>query len=348
MHTKRNYCSFRGFTILPLFLLCITTSGQKDSVHDEAVVMFYNCENFFDTDDSAVAGDDEFLPGGVRRWNRTRYIKKINNLSKVILAAGEWNPPAIVGLCEVENRKVLDDLISLSPLAGLGYGIIHSESPDPRGIDVCFIFRKDMVRVLQYASILPDSIPSGGFRTRSVLYSKLTILEDTLHLYINHWPSRRGGVLAGELMREAIADMVRDNVDSILTVSARGARVIIMGDFNCSPDDPVMERLVNPEKSADPVLVNMAREDMANNNGTYRYLGKWEMLDQIIVTVEMLTSRKGLSTRPGSFSVFRSDFLLRDDPSYPGKTTFPTYYGYKYQGGFSDHLPVMLRLRLIR
>lgn len=182
---------FGVFAILPLFLLCVSASGQKENVPDEAVVMFYNCENFFDTDDSAETEDDEFLPGGVRRWNRARYTKKINNLSKVILAAGEWNPPALVGLCEVENRKVLDDLISLSPLTGLGYGIIHSDSPDPRGIDVCYIFRKDLVRVLQYSSLVPDSMPSGQFRTRSVLYSKLTILEDTLHLFINHWPSRR-------------------------------------------------------------------------------------------------------------------------------------------------------------
>jgi len=347
MHTKRQHCFFGVFAILPLFLLCVSASGQKENVPDEAVVMFYNCENFFDTDDSAETEDDEFLPGGVRRWNRARYTKKINNLSKVILAAGEWNPPALVGLCEVENRKVLDDLISLSPLTGLGYGIIHSDSPDPRGIDVCYIFRKDLVRVLQYSSLVPDSMPSGQFRTRSVLYSKLTILEDTLHLFINHWPSRRGGVLAGELTREAVADMVRENVDSIFTVSA-SARVIIMGDFNCNPDDDVMERLVNPGKTAVPVLVNMAGEFLDNNNGTYRYQGKWEMFDQIIVSGEMLNSLSGLSASPGSFSVFRPDFLLRDDPTYPGKTTFPTFYGYRYQGGFSDHLPVVLSLRLCR
>ncbi|MDX9727004.1 MAG: endonuclease [Bacteroidales bacterium] len=348
MPIKRHFFSLLVFILALLFLLDVSASGQKNITTDEVVIMFYNCENFFDTDDSAEEGDDEFLPGGVRRWNRTRYLKKINNLSKVILAAGEWNPPAIVGLCEVENRKVLDDLISLSPLAGLGYGIIHTDSPDPRGIDVCFIFRKDIVRILQYYPIVPDSLASGAFHTRSVMYARLLILNDTLHLYLNHWPSRRGGVLAGESMREAIADMVRENVESVLEMSSRDDGVIIMGDFNCTPDDPVMDRLVDPGKVEGPFLVNLAREGMINNPGTYRYLGNWELFDQIIISREMLILRPGLSAMPGSFKVFRPDFLLRDDPSYPGKTTFPTYYGYRYQGGFSDHLPVVLRLSLIR
>ncbi|TFG43428.1 MAG: endonuclease [Bacteroidia bacterium] len=307
-------------------------------------IMFYNTENLFDTADDSLKDDDEFLPGGMMRWNKTRYDKKINSVYKTIIAAGEWNPPAIVGLCEIENRKVLEDLIYGTSLSNLGYGIIHEESPDPRGIDVCMIFRKDLVRVIDYRSWIPRSVKRDEFHSRSVLYAKCEILGDTMHLILNHWPSRRGGVLAGEPLREEIALMVRDAIDSLQAASQGVLKVIILGDFNCSPDDPLIISLLKPADAGDVSLVNLADQRITGIPGTYRYMGTWEMLDQIIVSRGLLISRSGLHADKQNFRIFKPEFLLRNDPKYPGLTTFSTYRGYRYQGGFSDHLPVLLDL----
>jgi hypothetical protein len=327
-----------------MFLFAGLAYTQEESDSLPVRLMFYNAENLFDTTDDTLKDDAEFLPGGLMRWNKTRYIKKINSVYKTIIAAGEWNPPAIVGLCEIENRKVLEDLVYGTTLSTFGYGIIHEESPDPRGIDVCMIFRKDLVRVIDYRSWIPPGVRKDEFHSRSVLYVKCAILGDTIHLILNHWPSRRGGVLAGEPLREDIALMVRDAVDSLFNVSKGELKAIIFGDFNCSPDDPVIESLLKPYRAGECTLINFADQHMKSASGTYRYMGTWEMLDQVIVSDGLVKSRRGLFADIKDFRIFNPDFLLRNDSKYPGMTTFSTYRGYRYQGGFSDHLPVLLDL----
>ena len=339
----------KKFSILVLlFLSGILLYSQGDGIPNTVRVMFYNVENLFDTYDDSVRDDDEFLPYGLRRWNQSRYKEKLNSIYKTIMAAGEWTPPAIIGLCEIENRKVLEDLAYRTYLSKYDYGIIHEDSPDERGIDAAFIFRKDLVRVLDYRSLIPYSIKKEDFHSRSVLYIKCEIFYDTVHLMINHWPSRRGGVLAGESLRSDIADMVRTTADSLDIISSGRSKIIIMGDFNCTPDDPVIKKLIHPDENKNAkmklTLVNLSVPDNSSVHGTYRYMGTWEMLDQIIVSERLLNSIKGVSTARNKFSIFKSDFLLRYDLNYPGLTTYSTYRGYRYQGGYSDHLPVILDL----
>jgi hypothetical protein len=332
-----------GTLVLTLIFLTFAYSqGGSNSV--PVRIMFYNVENLFDIVDDPLKDDNEFLPGGLMRWNQTRYAKKISSVYKTIIAAGEWNPPAIIGLCEIENRKVLDDLVNGTYLSNYGYGIIHEESPDPRGIDVSLIFRKDIVHIIEYKSWIPPGVKIDDFHTRSILYTKCVIFNDTIHLIINHWPSRRGGVLPGEPMRNRIAMMIRNAVDSLSDVSSGMSKIIIMGDFNCGPDDPVLQSLVNPSNSKAPLLINLADKYRSNISGTYRYMGTWEMLDQIIVSEGLLNCVQGLFTDIKDFRIFKPDFLLKDDSKYPGLTTFSTYRGYRYQGGFSDHLPVLIDL----
>ena len=238
----------------PLVLMLMFTVLAYTQVESDSFpvrLMFYNTENLFDTYDDTLKDDDEFLPDGLRRWNRTRYFKKINSVYKTIIAAGEWNPPAIVGLCEIENRKVLEDLVYGTALSNFGYGIVHEESPDPRGIDVCMIFRKDLVRVIDHRAWIPPGVRKDEFHSRSVLYVKCDVLGDTIHLIINHWPSRRGGVLAGEPLREEVAPMVRNAVDSLYNVSGGQLKAIIFGDFNCSTDDPVISSLLKSSVSGE-------------------------------------------------------------------------------------------------
>jgi hypothetical protein len=331
--------------ILELSLVLTEFAEAQDGTDTSPVrIMFYNVENLFDINDDTLTDDNEFLPTGLRRWNYTRYNRKINSIYKTIIAAGEWEPPAIAGFCEVENRKVVHDLVNGTALSKYGYGIVHSDSPDERGIDVCMIFRKDVVRIISYTSWIPRFVDEAGFHSRSVLYTKCAILGDTLHLMVNHWPSRRGGVLAGESLRKEIALMIRNAVDSLYNASSGQARIIIMGDFNCTPDDAVIQILLQPGKTDSPSLINLADRDDLHNSGTYRYQGNWEMLDQIIVSESLIKGMDGLYTDLKGYTIFKPGFLLKNDSKYPGETTYSTYRGYKYQGGFSDHLPVLLDL----
>jgi hypothetical protein len=308
-------------------------------------VMFYNVENLFDIYNDSLTDDNDFLPEGVMRWNLKRYQKKINSLYKTIIAAGEWEPPAIVAFCEIENRKVLEDLVFGTYLSKYGYSIIHEDSPDRRGIDVCLIFRKKIAKIIDYDYWIPKDINGQGFNSRSVLYTKLAVRTDTINLIVNHWPSRRGGVLAGENYRHLVASMVRAKVDSIIKRDQSGARVIILGDFNCTPDDQVLKYLICPGDTSIP-LINLSENMEFKDPGTYRFQGIWEMIDQVIVSGRLISSPVGLYTDRAFLKIFKPDFLMKKDPKYPGLSPFPTYRGYSYQGGFSDHLPVLLELRM--
>ena len=327
-----------------LFFNLITTNGFSQDGTQSIRLMFYNVENLFDIYDDTLTDDNEFLPGGIRKWNFTRYNKKLNSLYKTIIAAGEWNPPAVVALCEVENKKVLEDLIYGTYLSKFNYRIIHEESPDHRGIDVCMIYERDCVDIIEYKYWIPAEIKNEDFTSRSILYVKFRIGADTLQLIVNHWPSRRGGALAAEYLRRKVAEMVKIKIDSIIASTKTRERIILMGDFNCSPDDQVMRILVRNESSYS--LVNLSENLADNGLGTYRYQGIWEMIDQVIVSGDLLKLKKGLYTNVNLFTVFKPDFLLSKDPKYPGFTPFSTYRGYKYQGGYSDHLPVLIDLKV--
>jgi predicted extracellular nuclease len=337
------------FQVLSFAALVINSTlsscfAQIETSHTQRI-MFYNTENFFDTYDDSLTDDDDFLPDGLMRWNLTRYNKKINSLHKTIIAAGEWAPPVVVGLCEIENRQVLEDLIFGTYLSKYGYAIIHEDSPDRRGIDVCIIYRKKLADLIFYKYWIPATQKNQKFNSRSVLYTKMAIGSDTVHFIVNHWPSRRGGVLAGEDYRHRIASMIREKVDSIFDYDMSGARIILLGDFNCTTDDPIIQSLLS---SSDTLrsLKNLSASIEDKTSGTYRYLGRWEMIDQVIVSKKLLDSKKGLYTELKLLNVFRPDFLLNTDTKYPGPTPFSTYKGFRYQGGFSDHLPVILDLKI--
>ena len=332
-----------GTLSLIVFIFC---KGYSQDLQVPSVrLMFYNAENLFDIYDDTLKNDNDFLPGGVMRWNFTRYNRKISSLYKTIIAAGEWDPPAVVALCEIENRKVLEDLLFRTNLLKFDYGILHEDSPDERGIDVSLIYRKDIVKIIFSRYWNPGGSGKDVLKTRNILYAKCLIHKDTVHLFANHWPSRRGGVLAGESLRMKIAELVRNKVDSIAATDPSGEKIIIAGDFNCSPDDPVMKILTGTVGSG-VKLVNLSDTLSDEGFGSYRYAGTWEMIDQVIVSDWLLKSGSGLSADMGSFRIFEAEFLLKSDPKYAGSRPFSTYLGYRYQGGFSDHLPVLLDLML--
>ncbi len=327
-------------TLFLTLLVFVNVSAQSDA--SPVRIMFYNVENLFDVNDDPLTEDDEFLPVGLRRWNYSRYKKKISSLYKTIVAAGEWEPPAVVGLCEIENRSVVEDLVYGTNLSKFRYQIIHEDSPDERGIDVCLILREGIMKLIDYQYLNPFTSDSG-FRTRDVLYAKMQIRSDTIHFIVNHWPSRRGGVLAAEAERIRVAEMVRALADSICSGQA-DAKIIIMGDLNATPDDRTAA-ILTEKREENPGLVNLSA-GLPESSGTYRYRGTWETIDQVMVSEALIRVCTGFRTGPEHFRVFSPDFLLKKDPQYPGYAPFATYSGYRYQGGYSDHLPVLLDLLL--
>jgi hypothetical protein len=326
----------RLFVVILLMLTAVTqrVKGQEFNV------MFYNVENLFDTADDTTKDDDEFLPEGSRRWTEKRYWQKINALSRVIVAAGEWELPALIGLCEVENEKVVSDLAFRSILSGAGYKVIHRESPDPRGIDPALLYRSDIVRIADCRSWIPEEKEGESYNSRNLLYAKTVMGNDTVHLILCHWPSRRGGTLAAGNVRERIAKLVRVKTDSLQASSGDTASIIVMGDFNAVPGDPVIKIMAD-----DYSLVNYAGDAAEKGIGSYRYQGRWELIDQIFVSGSMTDPERKIYADPLSFRVFDAPFLLADDPDYPGKKPFPTYSGFRWSGGYSDHLPVMITVK---
>ncbi len=272
------------FSVIALCQLLVTSFNRVDAQEhniDRIRFMFYNVENLFDTFDDTLTNDEDFLPEGPMRWNPSRYRKKIEGLYKTIVAAGEWRPPQVIAFCEIENRKVLEDLITDTYLAKYEFKIVHKDSPDLRGIDVCLIYNDDRVKLIDYRYIMPHGLTEDYFRTRTILYARLGLDQDTIHLFVNHWPSRRGGILAGEKLRIRIAEMIRNKVDSIIRKEP-AAKIIVMGDFNCNPGDREIESLISSDTIRTP-LVNLSEALLVNKQGTYKYHGVWEMIDQVIV-----------------------------------------------------------------
>lgn len=330
-------------------------------------ILFYNLENVFDTIDDPCAGDDDFLPQGARRWNGYRYRQKLNRLYKVLVAAGEWDAPYVIGVCEVENRRVLEDLVHRTPFSRYPYRIIHKDSPDARGMDVAALYHAHRFFPLSH-----DYIPlrKGGttLSTREILYIKGLVhsKQDTLHLFFNHWPSKWQGALATRPKRILAARTLRKKIDSIRRLHP-GAFIAAMGDFNDPPEAESLTRHLGAEEftgTARPdKLYNLSFPWQDQAAGTQKYRENWQVIDQVMVSGTLLKDRtngtrddvkktqpgrypgKGLHTNPDLARIFQPPFLLTTDKQYTGTKPFRTWVGYRHQGGFSDHLPVMLEIQ---
>ncbi len=308
--------------------------------------MFYNVENLFDTFDEPGKIDEEFLPDEMRHWTPYRYNQKLTRISQVIMAAGKGNLPVVTGLCEIENRLVLEELLSHTPLGKMGYKIIHKESPDRRGIDVGMLYRVDIFKPLMYNAIPVVKPSDTTFHTRDILHVKGIIKTDTLNIFVNHWPSKYGGVAETIPLRALAAQTLKNYTDSLMQNNTN-CKIIIMGDFNDSPFDVSLANVLGALSPELPIknisLYNLALEEAKKGTGTNKYQGKWEMIDQVIVNGTLLKS-KGLHVINQGFRVFSPAFLLEKDQTYTGQKPFRTYIGFKYNNGFSDHLPVLLEL----
>ncbi len=314
----------------------------------DARVMFYNVENLFDTRDDPDHKDEEFLPGAHRHWDEYKYKQKLVKIYKVAAAVGGEEPPELIGLCEIENKGVLIDLIYKTPLSKYNYRVIHKESPDWRGIDVGLLYLNDQFTLLKNEFISLQFPFDTGSKTRDILYAKGILLQDTVHLFVNHWPSRYGGRLSSEPKRVYAASMLRKHIDSVLSVHPY-AKIIVMGDYNDEPENKSIQDILKANSQLQNIhrgeLYNLSGYLQANTRaGSYKYKGHWNMLDQFIVSGFCLLDSSGLHTSKKSVGVFREKFLLERDHSHVGYKPFRTYLGYRYNKGYSDHLPVFLDL----
>lgn len=340
------------------------------------VVMFWNVECLFDPFDDPLKNDDEFTAGALRHWTWSRFEKKRDGIAQTILAVADQTGelPALVGLAEVENRMVVSQLVRKTLLEELGYGYVHRESPDERGIDVALLYRKDCFRPLTV-----DSLRISGHVTRDILYVKMRrlsqigthagdlshrtpvpaqVVNDTIgaalpvitgsdcsvipssdresvHVFVVHFPSKRGGAKASDGRRQAALGVLERAVDSLLRIDP-ASRILVMGDFNEAAI--TVAGLAAPPFAAPLAVPSTAvaastPAQSANVPGTIKYHGRWEQIDHFFVSPSM----------EGHMQIFAPPFLLEDDPAYLGTKPRRTYIGPRYHGGLSDHLPIIFK-----
>lgn len=309
-------------------------------------VMSYNVENLFDTIDNPDKNDNDFLPTGNRHWTRGRYYHKLQQIAKVISAAGEWSTPALVGLCEVENDSVLIHLLNRTPLKMQHYDYCMTHGSDTRGINTALLYQRDKFGYIGHQEHPVVFTRKQHKHTRNILHVWGKVLTlDTLDVFVCHLPSRYGGEKESEADRFDAARTLRNICDSLMQIRMT-PQLLIMGDFNDTPENSSITHIL----SALPVctapdrysLYNLfADRHMLNFPGTHKYQGEWSQLDQIIVSGNLIRKESRMHVIPGSYRIFTPGFLFTKDKTWHGKRPARSYYGFKYEGGYSDHLPLI-------
>lgn len=330
------------------------------------LVMFWNVENLFDPFDDPGKEDGQFTATGEKHWTWRKMQVKINGIAKTIISVADTygQLPDIVGLAEVENKLVLRQLTNKTPLSetsttigtesyesdsGL-YRYVHRESPDIRGIDVALLYRKDRIKILKV-----DSLRVKEFLTRDILYVKAlgpgqfssgptAPQRDTLYIFVNHWPSQLGGKKATQDRRNAAQNLLEKSLDSIAALGS-GAKIIIMGDFNREEPRMAAKHIAAPEKTKPPEIGKKPPAERRSPNhkapagevsGTLKFHGKWETIDHFFVDTA--------TARNAETGIFSPQYLLEPDRTYLGVKPRRTYIGPRYNGGLSDHLPIILSI----
>ncbi|NAS10872.1 endonuclease/exonuclease/phosphatase family protein [Poritiphilus flavus] len=308
-------------------------------------IAFYNLENLFDTEDDPDTLDDDFTPGGFKKWSKKRYKKKLYKLARTISDIGREDTksvPVLLGVAEVENEGVVNDLISAEPLRDTAYSFVHYDSPDERGIDTALIYHKDFFEVSYSEPInLLVHNPDGEIdTTRDILYVRGSLNGEEVHVFVNHWPSRRDGDMETDYKRIKAANTILEYMVGI-EKEYSDPNYIIMGDFNDGPKAKSIQDLVEAKS-----LYNPMEKLLTPDRGSANYKNRWSLFDQIILSHNFLNYEKGTHTF-NSADIFDEYFLTEFKGKYAG-SPFRTYGGRKYLGGYSDHFPVYVQLKYNR
>lgn len=340
--------------VLYLLTLGLTLSGYAQAGgrrFAKVSVAFYNLENLFDTEDGPN-NDAEFLPDGANQWTPERYEMKLNNMAEAISQIASGSAPDILGVCEIENRGVLEDLITHPKLSTYGYEIAHYDSPDNRGIDVALLYRPAIYKVSTSRAHRVSVPGEPHIKTRDVLEVNGTILGEPVHLLVAHWPSRAGGEQVSLGRRMAAATLMKQTTDSLRALGAEH-KVILMGDFNDDPTSPsVVDGLMSRNRLEDVgegMLFNVMAKLHRSGQGTLAYRDVWNLFDNIVVTPNLIgEDYSTLHIQPdGSTGAYgricRAPFLTQKEGQYRGYP-FRTFSSGRFQNGYSDHYPVFMYL----
>lgn len=327
------------FLIVLLHLICAKSYSQQIKADNKSFrIVFYNLENYFDVYTDSTLSYNEFSPMGDLHWTNYKFKEKTRNLYKVFQAISGWEGIVLAGVCEIENKFVLNQLLYNTPLNSGDYRYIHYDSHDKRGIDVALIYGKQFKPLYsQVYSILDDN--SEEIETRDILYVKGMLSNDTVHVFVNHWTSRYRGLLESNSLRWQFSTLLKSKTDSIQDLIPE-SYIIIMGDFNDQPHDKSMQNL-----TSDSSLYNMVSKAIENNSpGTVKFRSDWYIFDQVLVSNSLMSNKNKLSISNDGLKIFDKLFLLEEDVKHLGYKPYRTNIGYRYHGGYSDHLPIYFDL----
>lgn len=286
---------------------------------DSLTIISYNVENLFDCQHDTLKNDSSFLPDGMHHWTYYRYQTKLDRIAQVIVNISGWESAEMVGLCEVENERCLRDLCYR--LKRFHYKFVHYESADKRGIDVALLYDSTKVKILDSKPLCVDL---QGDVTRDILYVEALVgNQDTLHAMVCHLPSKLGGAAATEGKRNAAKQVIQQQVDSILRMQSE-AKIVVMGDMNSEVKDDL--------QGMSNMMIGCEKE----GKGTHKYKGIWSCLDQFYLSTTLKTNANVI--------IFSPEWLLEEDTKYLDYQPKRTYVGYRYHDGYSDHLPIVLRV----
>lgn len=330
------------FVIFTLFLASCQTFNR---VNPPYTVAFYNVENLFDTIDAPNKIDEEFMPVEPKNWNTVRYNKKLTDLAKVISTIDSVKLPVIVGVCEIENDVVLKDLVAQYSLKKANYKIVWNDGPDERGIDCALLYQPSAFKVIS-SEFLPVVDPDEpDFQTREVVYVKGMMGNEEFHIFVNHWPSRRGGEDVSEQKRMLAASVVRNKVNEIYTLNV-SPNIIIMGDMNDEPANRSLSEVLNAQSNKvlpeNQQLVNLMYDEFETGKGSYNYQNDWNMIDNMVISGALINKTTGLKSKLDNGFIFRQPFM--EFKNNNGEISPNRTYGREYYGGISDHFPIFMIL----
>ncbi|MBR4951494.1 MAG: endonuclease/exonuclease/phosphatase family protein [Alistipes sp.] len=337
----------RFLLILSVMVLAATSVVAQDKPY---MVAFWNFENLFDIYNDPETHDDEFTPEGIKKWNETKYQKKLSNLERVIfdMAAINKDYPVVFGVSEIENRSVLEDLVSQPKLKGAKYRICHFDSPDARGVDVAFLYRADVFKLEGCDNIKLNVPELPNFRTRDLVVMWGTIEGEPFYFLVSHWPSRLGGKEASQFKRDACAKQIREIKDSLLQANP-ATKVVVMGDFNDDATDASLVKVMGAKGKVKELetgdFFNPYVQMLKAGLGTLAYQDSWNLFDNICVTENLVNGTYGklrlIKGKKFYGNIFTRPYMLQQEGQYKG---YPlrTFVTNNFQNGFSDHFPVYI------
>ena len=316
----------------------------KTSDH-QVLVAFYNCENFFDTEHNPAKEDEDFTPQGKYHYTQRIYEQKLHNIATVIQSMGTEGP-AIIGLAEVENSNVLNDLTHQPELQHANYKYAWFDGPDPRGINVALLYNPQYFTLLSSEPLHVDlSAFSGKSLTRDVLHVSGILSGDTVDVFVNHWPSRRGGEEASDDKRAAAAQVNKDAIATIMK-SRPAAKIILMGDLNDNPTDNSITTVLGakpaPAEVTETGLYDPWTDIYKGGAGTEAFRGTWNLFDQVIISGSFLSNRNH-KLHYEQAAIYRPDFIVDHYKGHDGEP-HRSFAGTHWINGYSDHFPVILYL----